>query len=332
MKTDWSCLSKRLARMKHAYRRSIHAAIAIACVFFGGAATAGDLCVLVPHFKDEYWLSVAYGIEARAKEKGLTVHFFEAGGYRALSHQVEQIAACEGLNARAILIGAVSSDDGTLLAAVSRAAMHRPVIGLVNELHSDALMARVGVDWSLMGAVIGKHLARTFPAGMPPRHAVLLTGPRESGWTAPLEAGLRSGLEGSALSIDAVLSADTGNAEQLRILEKALAGGSTPDVIVGSAPAIEAAMALHARAGSGPLLIATYISHSVARGLVNGSVAAVPFDNPMLQGRWAVEAAVTAMGGVGRPEPIGPPIELVTKGISPSTLKMSPADYFPSLD
>ena len=85
-------MSKRLARMKHAYRRSIHAAIAIACVFFGGAATAGDLCVLVPHFKDEYWLSVAYGIEARAKEKGLTVHFFEAGGYRALSHQVEQIA------------------------------------------------------------------------------------------------------------------------------------------------------------------------------------------------------------------------------------------------
>lgn len=304
----------------------------MACVFFGGAATAEDLCVLVPHFKDEYWLSVAYGIEARAKEKGLTVHFFEAGGYQALSRQVEQVAACEDLDARAILIGAVSSDDATLLAAVRRAATHRPLIGLVNELHSDALMARVGVDWSQMGVVIGDDLTKTFPAGAPTRHAVLLTGPRESGWMAPLERGLRSGLAGSAVSIDAVMSADTGNAEQLRILEKALAGGSTPDVIIGSAPAIEAAMALRARTGDGPLLIATYISHSVARGLVNGSVAAAPFDNPMLQGRWAVEAAVTAMSGVVRPELIGPPIELVTRGVSPSMLRMSPSDYFPSLD
>lgn len=42
------------------------------------AAEAGRICVLVPHFKDEYWLSVAYGIETRAAETGLTVHFFEA--------------------------------------------------------------------------------------------------------------------------------------------------------------------------------------------------------------------------------------------------------------
>ena len=39
------------------------------------------LCVLVPHFKDEYWLSVAYGIEQQSAERRLSVRVFEAGGY-----------------------------------------------------------------------------------------------------------------------------------------------------------------------------------------------------------------------------------------------------------
>ncbi|MFD1330191.1 TMAO reductase system periplasmic protein TorT [Mycoplana ramosa] len=318
--------------MKHAYRWISCAAIAAICVFFAGASAARDLCVLVPHFKDEYWLSVAYGIETRAQEKGLSLHFFEAGGYRALSRQIQQIAACEKLDAGSILIGAVSADDQELLETVSRAATRRPVIGLVNELHSHALMARVGVDWSDMGLLLGKHLASLFPADAPPHQAVLLTGPPQSSWTAPLESGLRKGLSGSALSIERVLAADTGNSEQLRILEQALAQGPPPDVIIGSAPAIEAAMALARRSNHAPLLVATYISHSVARGLVNGQVAAAPFDNPMLQGTLAVDAAVAAMGGVRMRELVGPPIVIAVGGAAPDTLELSPADYFPTLD
>lgn len=318
--------------MRHAYRRIACAAIVGLSLFSAGAATARDLCVLVPHFKDEYWLSVAYGIETRAREKGLTVRFFEAGGYQALLSQIEQIAACEKRDADSILIGAVSSDDRTLLAAVRRAAARRPVIGLVNELHSDALMARVGVDWSEMGRLLGQHLSTLFPAGGPSRHAVLLTGPRQSGWTAPLETGLRRGLQRSSVSIETVLGADTGNAEQLRILEQALAQGPAPDLVIGSAPAIEAAMALGRRSKDTPLLVATYISHSVARGLVNGRVAAAPFDNPMLQGTLAVDAAAAAMDGVATPGLTGPPIVVVTAGTAPAALNMSPADYFPALD
>lgn len=323
-------MSKPLVRMDHAYRRICHAAIIAVCIFYGPAVAARELCVLVPHLKDEYWVSVAYGIETRAREKGLAARFFEAGGYRSLAQQVQQLTTCG--DADTILIGAVSSNDPVLLSAVSRAAERRPVIGLVNEIHSDALMARVGVDWTEMGITLGKHLASLFPAGSPRRQAVLLTGPKESGWVSPLETGLRHSLEGSALSIRTVFGADTGSAEQLRILERALAEEPAPDVIVGSAPAIEAAMALVSKASGGPLLVATYVSHSVARGLVNGRVEAAPFDDPVLQGRMAVDAALAAMDAHASPGLTGPPITLVTKGANPGTLNMSPADYFPVLD
>ena len=89
----------------------------------GGTALAEArlLCVLVPHFKDEYWLSVANGIETRAALRGLHVRFFEAGGYRALQGQIAQLDSCQALQPGAILIGAVSSDDPALLAAVADA-------------------------------------------------------------------------------------------------------------------------------------------------------------------------------------------------------------------
>ncbi len=116
-------------------------------------------CVLVPHFKDEYWLSVAHGIERRAEQRGLEVRFFEAGGYRALPRQLAQLADCADLQPGAILIGAVSSDAPELLAAVAAAATRQPVIGLVNALHSEALAARIGVDSFEMGHKLGAHLA-----------------------------------------------------------------------------------------------------------------------------------------------------------------------------
>ncbi|MFD1810416.1 TMAO reductase system periplasmic protein TorT [Gemmobacter lanyuensis] len=200
--------------------------------------------MLVPHFKDEYWLSVAYGLEQRAAELGLSLRFFEAGGYDALQTQVTQLSECADLDPGAILIGAVSSDAPALLVALDRAAEAHPVIGLVNELHSDALVARIGVDWAEMGRLLGQSLAARFPAGGPMQQAILLSGPAEAGWVAPTEQGLRAGLDGSAITITATYGADTGTAEQLRLLEQAWAEHPQTDLVIGSAPAIEGAMAL----------------------------------------------------------------------------------------
>ena len=290
------------------------------------------VCVLVPHFKDEYWLSVANGVETEAHLCGLQVRFFEAGGYRALQKQIAQLQQCKGLDPGAILIGAVSSDDPALLAALAETAQTVPVIGLVNELHSTALSARVGVNWEDMGLKMGRHLAGLYPAGGPPKQAVLLSGPPEAGWVAPLERGLRRGLAGASLQIAAVYGADTGASVQLRLLERALADHPAPDVIIGPAPAIEAAMALFAGKTQRPLLAATYISHSVARGLVGGQVAAAPFDDPMAQGTLALNAAIQAMNGEMRQFLIGPQITIVTALTDPDAIWLSPTTYFPALE
>lgn len=320
--------------MKAAYRRIAGAAIVALCGIPGVPALADQqlLCVLVPHFKDEYWLSVAHGLEQRSAEQGLSVRFFEAGGYNALANQIAQIGACTKLEPGAILIGAVSSDAPELLAAVQEAAKTQPVIGLVNELHSAALAARVGVDWFDMGLVLGRHLAARYPAGGPALEAVLLSGPPASGWVAPLEQGLHRGLEGSSVAIVATYGADTGTTQQLRLVEMAWAAHPGIGLMIGSAPAIEAAMGLFSGRPDRPALAATYVSHSVARGLAGRQILAAPFDNPIQQGRAAVDAAVATMAGTPPPGRVGTQIVIYSTGIRPDGIELSPADYFPSLD
>lgn len=326
-------MSNRLECIRKNYRRIICAAIVAVCGLIVGTvrAEARMLCVLVPHFKDEYWLSVAYGIEQRSDDRGFAVRFFEAGGYNALKNQLRQIDECTALKPTAILLGAVSSDAPELLAAVEAASRSLPVIGLVNELHSDALAARVGVDWTDMGRTLGRHLARRYPGRGAPIEAVLLSGPPEAGWVAPLERGLIEGLAGSSVTIVAAYGADTGTAEQLRLVEKARAEHPQAGLVIGTAPAIEAAMAIGA-SGGGPALAATYASHSVARGLAGGQVMAAPFDDPMQQGRLAVDAADAITDGVATEKDIRTSITVLVGGLDPNDIALSPADYFPHLD
>jgi protein TorT len=79
----------------------------------------------------------------------------------------------------------------------------------------------------------------------------VVTGPNESGWGPILDAGLAEGLFGSDVEIVATYRADTGLREQLREVERALAEHPDIDVVVGSAPAIEGAMALLRRLPTG---------------------------------------------------------------------------------
>lgn len=91
-------------------------------------------------------------------------------------------------------------------------------------------------------------------------------------------------------------------------------------------------MALFAGKTQRPLLAATYISHSVARGLVGGQVAAAPFDDPMAQGTLALNAAIQAMNGEMRQFLIGPQITIVTALTDPDAIWLSPTTYFPALE
>ncbi len=299
------------------------------------AAEAGpQFCVLVPHFKDEYWLSVGFGLEQEAERQNVTLWFFEAGGYRARATQIEQLDDCVTRGANAILIGAVTSDHPDLLGAVARAAQNTPVFGLVNALHSEVLTGRVGVDWQMMGYAVGHHLSLRHPAGSPPKTAVFLTGPNEAGWTGPLEKGLRDALAQSAVEIREVFGGDTGLRAQLNLVETALIRHKDADYLIGNAPAIEAAFGLFATQiyPDPPMLLSTYVNHSVLRGLLNGQVVAAAFDDPVQQGILAIQQAMDAPTSSKTEGMIGPEIVLLSgNDQSVDHIRMSPADYFPAV-
>lgn len=291
-----------------------------------GGAEAGRVCVVVPHFKDEYWLSVGFGLMEEARESGTEVLMFEAGGYHSLQRQIELLETCIARQADAILLGAVSADDPRLLLAVKRAARGIPVVALVNEFRSPDLSGAVGVDWREMGLVIGQYLSRRYPAGSPPVAAALVTGPARSGWSPLLESGLRAGLEGSAVDIRFTGRSDTGLREQLVQVEAALKDVEGLQILIGSAPAIEGAMGLSASSGKPfPVLVSTYISHSVRRGIQSGAVAAVAFDDPVEQGRMGLRAALSAVEGIRKAGIFGPEIRLEAADTAEQAIRLSPA-------
>ena len=343
-----NCLSKPMCCMARRY--GVLRLLAITCLVFASLvfaveAQTGDkspwphphreqtsdpssqvrLCVVVPHFKDEYWLSVGHGLQEEASRRQVALIIHESGGYHALERQVSLLETCIAQGVDAILLGAISAEADVLLAAVKHAAARVPVLALVNELQSPDLAGSIGVDWRQMGRVIGDFLAARHPGGARATTVGFVTGPADSGWSPLLESGLRAGLLGSSVEIVVTRHADTGLREQLREVETALSLQPGLDYLVGSAPAIEASMGLAARSDSGfPQMIATYISHSVRRGLQSGKVVAVPFDDPVLQGRLGVGAALYAISG-GRLSALqGPEIELI-QAVDAVDLPLSPA-------
>lgn len=155
-----------------------------------------------------------------------------------------------------------------------------------------------------------------------------MTGPASSGWSPLLETGLREMLAQSSVTISTLRHSDTGLREQLREVEAVLAEDREIDYLIGSAPAIEGAMGLAARTdGRFPGLIATYVSHSVRRGLQSGAVLAASFDDPVAQGRLGVRMALRA--GTQPPDRTlqGPPIRLIRGGSADAfAVNQSPAD------
>lgn len=278
------------------------------------SSAAPRICVVVPHFKDEYWLSVGHGLMEQAKLSQAEVILFASGGYYGPEKQIELLMRCRARQATAILIGAVSANDPALLEAVQATAKQVPVVALVNELNSPFLSGAVGVDWRQMGYVIGHFLRQKFPAEGPPVKASLITGPAKSGWSPLLEIGLQQGLDDSAAKITFVGRSDTGLRQQLAAVEAALKVDKGIQILIGSAPAIEGAMGLAANSdGVFPELVSTYISHSVRRGVQSGTVTAVAFDDPVEQGKLGIKLALASRLGEYSPILVGPEIQLIER-------------------
>jgi protein TorT len=73
---------------------------------------AGDYTIGVtfPHFKDEYWVAEAWGVQQEADELGIDVEIQAAGGYGDTAGQLDQLETFRTQGVDALIVGAVDSE------------------------------------------------------------------------------------------------------------------------------------------------------------------------------------------------------------------------------
>lgn len=292
------------------------------------ARSRWSLCAVLPHVKDEYWLNVLFGMAEEARRLGVALRASETDGYRSIANQTAHLHGCASADAHAAILGSVTYSDERMDAAIAETARRMPVIAAVNDVASRDIAAKVGVSWAQMGARLGKHIAQ---AASCPARAVFATGPADSGWAPIHAAGLAAGLAGSCVRMVDERGADTNTREQLDIVEQLLERNPDVGLFVADAPGVEALLSLlRARNEVGRVKIfATYYTQAVRRGILRGLVEAAPFDDPVLQGRLAVEYAVRSIEGSLDVRQIGPKIRLITKDTQPPASALAPPDFRP---
>jgi len=290
------------------------------------------LCILYPHLKDDYWLSVNYGMVEEARRLGVSFALNEAGGYPNNARQNMQLRTCMQSGADAIILGTVTYDGH--LETVLQASALMPVIAVVNDIDPRGITAKSAVSWVEMGASAGRYLAERYPAGTPEVSVAWFPGPSGAGWVGFIEQGFRTAIADSAVKIVGTYYGDTGREEQILLVEQALSESTAPDYLVGSGPMAEVAVSiLRVQNLSGQTgIVSTYMSHGVFRGVHRERILAAPTDFAVLQGRLGIEMAVRALEGTLQTQEAGPAIITVTSQTVHSvgsTNSLAPAAFDP---
>ncbi|WP_247478371.1 substrate-binding domain-containing protein [Bradyrhizobium sp. CW9] len=139
-----------------------------------------NICVLLPHMKDSFWVAVAYGVTEQSKALGVNATIYEAGGYDNLPKQLSQFDDCIASGSSAIVIGAIST-VGVAKQVRAAKAKGTPVIAVTNSFISPDLAAGVFVDLKSMASASANALL----AGLKPgesANVVTFPGPAGSGW------------------------------------------------------------------------------------------------------------------------------------------------------
>ncbi|WP_420919491.1 TMAO reductase system periplasmic protein TorT [Vibrio pectenicida] len=294
------------------------------------------LCVLYPHLKDSYWLSVNYGMVNEATKLGVELKVFEAGGYPNKQKQQKQIENCRLWNSDAIILGTVGPDlyKNNINQLIGKIPIFSIVNALTLEENAQQLKGQVGVDWNLMGRYVGQYLKNKHPKGSGITNIALLLGPKSSGGTMPVMEGLRSEIENSDVQIVESYWADNDKELQRNLVQKAIESNDI-DYIVGSAVAIEAAISELRTANKADNigLIATYLSHGVYRGLLRQRVEFAPTDKMVQQGRMSIQQAVHYLRGQPYQLKQTPDIKALTpEHLDPVVISesLSPSEYRPT--
>ncbi|MCW2724070.1 MAG: reductase system periplasmic protein TorT [Frankiales bacterium] len=250
-----------------------------------------QICAVLPHVKDPYWVAMDYGTVTEAKRLGVTLDVYEAGGYTELSKQLNQIDDCVAAGAKAIIIGAISFDGLDAKVAELRGQGIYVIDGL-NGISSDKVSARAVLAWHEMGTAAGSYLKERGGTDK----VAWFPGPAGAGWAEDATKGIQDILKGTGATIVATKYGDTDKNVQLRLVEDTLQASKDVTVIAGTAVTAEAAAASPLSAGK--TILADYLIPSTFDLVKSGKVTCAISDQPVIQARMAVDMAVRLLEGI----------------------------------
>ena len=296
------------------------------------------ICALVPHLKDAYWIGIDYGLVQQATKLNIKLELFEAGSYYHKKKQLEQLSNCMKGDFDAILLGTVDPK----LIAYYHGPITKPVIALVNRVDSPTITTRIGVNWYQMGWHAGQFIKNDLAQTPTSSHKkqkdlALLTGPEKLGGSDWVDQGVFDALKESDIKISSIRHADN-NRDLYRDQLHHLLDDQSPDYILGSAVAIEAAIGEigHKHLEGKVKLVSSYLSPGVLRGLFRDKVSFSSDDLVVLQGKLAIDIVVRELEGNAVYGDIGPKIlginaqELNKDKIKNKLSKsLAPAHFYP---
>jgi len=257
------------------------------------ASKPWTLCVLIPHLKDSYWISVDYGIVEEAKRLGVKVNVLSAGGYDQLPKQLSEWDDCVAAKADAILLSAIS-EAGFAAKLKEADAKGFVVVAVGNPILEAPITARVTPDFYQMGKETGEFLKKHLgdkngvAAGFP--------GPQGSGWAETYMSGFRDSTKTGNIKLAAEIYGEPGVPQSLQLVEDALQTYPDLNVIWGGAPAAEAAVSAVASAGRDDVsIVSSYENQTMLKLVQAGKVLAFATDYPVMTGRLSVDLAVRAL-------------------------------------
>ena len=296
------------------------------------ASKPWNICVLFPHMKDSFWVAVAYGIVEEAKRQNVNMTLFEAGGYENLPRQLSQFDDCMAGDFDAIVIGAIS-EAGLSLKFEEGLAAGKPVISTVNPVAEAKVTAKMFVEFDTMGEQTGKYLVDSL--GGDSAEVVNFPGPAGSGWAESFNDGFKRAIDGvGSVNLLDEKFGDSGVAVQMQLIQDALQAYPDMNVIWGTAPTAEAAIAAVAEVGrSGEIkIMSSYENQAMLDALNRGDILGFATQYPVLEGRVAIDMAVRALEG----EPVIAFVKPIPDMIAEGTVDkidmsqvLAPADWSP---
>ena len=296
------------------------------------ASKPWNLCVLFPHMKDSFWVAVAYGIVEEAKRQGVNMTLYEAGGYENLPRQLSQFDDCLAGGADAIIVGAIS-EAGLAKKFEEGIAAGKPVISTVNPVADAPTTAKMFVEFDTMGEQTGNYLKQYL--GDKEAKVVNFPGPAGSGWAESFNDGFKRAIEGDdKIELLDEKFGDSGVAVQMQLIQDALQAYPEMNVIWGTAPTAEAAIAAVAEVGrEGEILImSSYENQAMLDALNRGDILGFATQYPVLEGRVAIDMAVRALEGKPVIKFVKPIPDMIAKDSADKidmSLVLAPADWTP---